>query len=449
MKYFSVQGLSFLAERFPAALPAVRFLCVILAFRAYSSRADDPLWKQANQRFQFPLFSEKALFSENAKLVADRCRLTLQSKGDTHAIWAKRGCVFLGGRIAELRLFGGKEGEVQGIEANLINKGDFFDRQGVLRAARALHKDQKRVYKETVEPSRKLEKQMKKDFKVQFEAWESRAQKGLTSLFGKPERETFKQGRRRRVDRWDWRGVSFLLDEQEDEYLILRIMTVGRADSQGKGQRTSDSDMKRRLLNNVKTAENGDVWIANIPMVDQGEKGYCAVASAERLLRYFSVPVDSHELARLAGTDKFEGTPISGLIQAMQMMAMKNRRTYKRINGKPSTRALYKFIRKGVPIVWRMYVTSEMEAVAARRQKERKKHSSEAWKKILRQERRETRRIHPDREGGHIRLIVGCNRETDEIAYSDSWGRPEDIYWITDREAVLISKSNALGVLIP
>ena len=32
-------------------------------------------------------------------------------------------------------------------------------------------------------------------------------------------------------------------------------------------------------------AESGDVVIPDVPMVDQGQKGYCVVACAERLMR--------------------------------------------------------------------------------------------------------------------------------------------------------------------
>ena len=45
---------------------------------------------------------------------------------------------------------------------------------------------------------------------------------------------------------------------------------------------TSRSDLKR----NIKRTALGDVVIQGIPMVDQGPKGYCAVASAERVFRY-------------------------------------------------------------------------------------------------------------------------------------------------------------------
>jgi hypothetical protein len=43
---------------------------------------------------------------------------------------------------------------------------------------------------------------------------------------------------------------------------------------------------------------SGDVWLGDVPMVDQGQKGYCVVASAERVMRYYGSKVDENELAR-------------------------------------------------------------------------------------------------------------------------------------------------------
>ena len=48
--------------------------------------------------------------------------------------------------------------------------------------------------------------------------------------------------------------------------------------------------------------DNGDVVIDGVPMVDQGQKGYCAVATVERLARYFGLEVDQHEMAQVANT---------------------------------------------------------------------------------------------------------------------------------------------------
>lgn len=49
-----------------------------------------------------------------------------------------------------------------------------------------------------------------------------------------------------------------------------------------------------------------DVYIDGIPMVNQGQRGYCVPATIERILRYYGVDADMHALALLLDT-KVEG----------------------------------------------------------------------------------------------------------------------------------------------
>ena len=65
--------------------------------------------------------------------------------------------------------------------------------------------------------------------------------------------------------------------------------------------------------------DDGDVWIAGVPMVDQGEKGYCVPCTLERVLRYLGFRADTHELA-LALQTKCRGnggTPIEESMQGL------------------------------------------------------------------------------------------------------------------------------------
>ncbi len=73
-------------------------------------------------------------------------------------------------------------------------------------------------------------------------------------------------------------------------------------------------DLKAR----VKRAANGDVLIDSVPMVDQGQKGYCAAAVAERILRYYGRQVDQHEIAQMANTSAEGGTGPEEMIKALR-----------------------------------------------------------------------------------------------------------------------------------
>ena len=76
----------------------------------------------------------------------------------------------------------------------------------------------------------------------------------------------------------------------------------------------------RHLLKNVEQNGAGDVWVTGIPMVDQGQKGYCAAASAERVLRYYGWQGDQHEIAQLADTAAQGGTSLEGMVAAISVV---------------------------------------------------------------------------------------------------------------------------------
>ena len=75
-----------------------------------------------------------------------------------------------------------------------------------------------------------------------------------------------------------------------------------------------------QLLTRVKR-EGTKVFIDTVPMVDQGQKGYCAVASFERVLRYYGADVDMHDLANLANT--YGGTGPKGMKDAVKKISTK------------------------------------------------------------------------------------------------------------------------------
>jgi hypothetical protein len=70
----------------------------------------------------------------------------------------------------------------------------------------------------------------------------------------------------------------------------------------------------------VRDATSGDVMLKDIPMVDQGEKGYCVVASAERVLRYYGIRADGNELAQLANTSASGGTSVEAMTGVLKKL---------------------------------------------------------------------------------------------------------------------------------
>lgn len=65
------------------------------------------------------------------------------------------------------------------------------------------------------------------------------------------------------------------------------------------------------------TKEGVVVLIKDIPMIDQGDKGYCAPATVARILQYYGREVDMYDIAKITGSSSEEGTRVSDLIEGL------------------------------------------------------------------------------------------------------------------------------------
>ena len=204
----------------------------------------------------------------------------------------------------------------------------------------------------------------------------------------------------------------------------------------------------------VKDPDGGE-WLPKIPMVDQGQKGYCVTAATERVLRYYGVETDQNELAQIANTATTGGTSTADMVAALKKLAGRFRvnvvtqqeltysdflreiNDYNRavrsapkgttaapidtrgdslsydtvlsqMNGEVLRDARTKFnpayltkferdiqgrIARGIPLLWSVYLGLLPEA-----------------------------KVSAQSHGGHMRLIIGYNAKTKEVYYSDTWG---------------------------
>jgi hypothetical protein len=236
----------------------------------------------------------------------------------------------------------------------------------------------------------------------------------------------------------------------QGEFIRLRLMPkpasmIGMNTSTG----GATSVKRAELAKSVVRDPSGDVLIPAIPMVDQGDKGYCAVATAARIFNYYGVPADQHEMAQISGNaaggggtnpDEMEDAmkKISGKYKTRFQTLMDfdySSRKYqsflrkynsaakklgektldtdnyiyffgglkpeilREVNGKGQV--FEKFmgnvrenIDKGVPIMWALQLGLFPE------NGEKAKQSG----------------------GGHMRIIIGYNTTKNEIIFTDSWG---------------------------
>lgn len=173
------------------------------------------------------------------------------------------------------------------------------------------------------------------------------------------------------------------------------------------------------LVKNVTKNQKGDVFLTNVPMVDQGDKGYCVVATAQRVFEYFGIGADMHQIAQITNADPSKGTNTltmakelgridhrfqtrlsiigmaddSGLLTEVE----KKRDEYyvgKEVDQTKFLKEIRTQIDRGLPLLWSLELGIYPEEPL----------------------------LNPQTQGGHMRLIIGYNDKEQKIIFSDSWG---------------------------
>lgn len=213
------------------------------------------------------------------------------------------------------------------------------------------------------------------------------------------------------------------------------------ADSRGRS-RVSDEDMRERLLSRVEKRPNGDVVLGDMPMVSQGPKGYCVPATWERVMRYMGVPADMYVLAMAGATTEGGGTSVEKLRSGASSAITAAGRRSSAATMKLKVADVARYIDRGLPIMWTMFSTDDYNKAAASRMAERKGMSdAKAWAEGLQQARKDARKFQPDKNSGHVCLIIGYNKDTRELCVSDSWGPGFKERWVTEEEAQAVSQN--------
>jgi hypothetical protein len=381
-----------------------------------------------NEVLGLPLFGEVSLWESPAADVAAKLALKRESETKVQSsfrAYPKVDAMLFGAHPYSIALYAG-EGKVTSISMVFANKGDLFGSKG----SAEMHFDKDAPPEQA---AKLLATAMEKDIAA--------ITAKLKTTLGEPQKQRFGDGEaRRNVFRWDWRGHSILLSETEGEYVGVQIETAAFADSGGKMKRTPEDIVRARVKANVETRPSGDVVINDLPMVDQGPKGYCVPATAERAMRYLDVPADMYVLA-MAGNTKFGGgTSVSTLLEGVGRDIKRKGRTFDSWSGEMKLKDLTKLIDKGVPVIWALYSTKPFNETANKRTADRKAVTDwAAWKTKLTGEAEATT-LAKDEDSGHVVLIMGYNKDTGEIAFSDSWGERYRERWITIAEAEKVSQ---------
>lgn len=419
-------------------MKAKRLLPMLIALAVPAAWAEEPSYEKLNAAFGAAVWADDNIWDDGDDAVAARMKLPQESKTSTlssYRLYAGADVKILGARPFSVALYG-EEGKPARFSIVFINKGDVsgsFISSDLDNFAQ--DKDARKAMQE------KMKKALK-EFPKQLKADADAIEKSLTDALGQPGRDKFGQSKatREKVLRWDWKGHAILLAAPEDEYVGVRIMPIAEADSGGKPLRVKDADLRPILKQRVERRPNGDVVVAQIPMVDQGPKGFCVPATWERFLRYMGIPADMYVLAMAGGTEFGGGTIVSLMTANAEDIVQRNGRRLDSVSGGPNIRKLASHIDDGLPLMWGVLVDLKFERDLVFRAEDRKKVTDwNEWMEKLKPIRKAAKDLKPPRENGHMRMIIGYNPQTEEIAISDSWGPEFQERWLTVEEAEAIA----------
>ena len=388
-------------------------------------------FEDLNTAFGIPLWASENLWAEDAAATAKRLGWPQESQTTTDSSFRKYpspGELILGARPYSLALYGEK-GLVSGISMMFANKGDAVE----------MISGERPDAKQTRERNKEI-----KDLKSAIIADRHTLESALTAVLGQPVDDRFGQGvqTRETVKRWDWNGHSILLATPRDEYAVVRILPVAAADLKGKS-RVAEAELRERIA----TRPNGDVVLKDIPMVNQGPKGYCVPATWERAMRYMGVPADMYILAMAGGTGAGGGTSIDAIAAGAREAIIRGGRQLVFELGKVNILTVKKYVGRGLPMMWAVFVDRDFDNSLFDRANARSGMTDPAaWNKELADARKAAKKMKTNALAGHVRLIIGYNDKTGEIAFSDSWGSRAAERWMTQEEAQAISQGGCQAI---
>ncbi len=343
------------------------------------------------------------------------------SYGASYRRYAGAGEKVLGARPYSLALYG-EEGLASQVSIVFANKGDAL--QFVMLS------DDRRARRDAI-----------KSFGATLESDAETIGAALEARLGPSSRAVYGDRKLREVvRRWDWAGHALLLAVKENEYVGLRIVPAEVADSRGRADRMTDTELKKILATRVDRRPNGDVLVTDLPMVDQGPKGFCVPATWERYLRFMGIPADMYVLAMAGGTDFGGGTDVEWMKENVASLVTRYHRRLKDVSQHLRLATVRKYIDDGLPLMWTVEHDEWLSGQISRRTARRAGMTDpEAWSATLEPVRKEARRFKPE-GGGHLCMIIGYNERTGELAVTDSWGPAFAERWMTVEEADAIHR---------
>ena len=425
------------------------FLILLTALLAQTqTKPAKATYQQLNSALGLALWSSDNLWNNQAAVVAQRLKLPQESKtsyDSSYRLYPQTSANVMGEHAYSLSLDGDASGNITDLSIIFANLGD----------AKDLAQNSPNVTTVASLANGKMsnaqQAQMVTAVRNAIQAESANITKQLTALLGKFTYFSYGSDQKTAevVQRWDWNGHAILLASEKDKYLALRIVPTAMADRKNVKMTNWDA-FSKQLGQRVAHRDNGDVVIQDLPMVNQGPKGYCVPATWCRALRYMGIPADLYQIALADSTGVGGGTSFAQSARAVDSMV--HAYGYHLVNH-GGTMQLANFtdkIDRGLPVMWGMFVVDQLNSDLSDRMADRGVFAApdglEAYNKVLQPARFAAPQIRTDRNNAHMCLIIGYNKKSNELAISDSWGPNFAERWITVEEAQAISQGQFLEI---
>lgn len=266
------------------------------------------------------------------------------------------------------------------------------------------------------------QKKSQKLFKTEFKNIESALLKELTDLCGPGQKTTVGKSQllRSRVTEFKRGGLVLRLYAEDNQLISVSILPALAASKELLSVPEGQAGLVQRreeVGNNVVKLPDGDIVIQNIPAVDQGERGYCAIGTLTMLTRYYGLTVNIDMIAAKAGYK--EGDVANANLSGAYAACAKEAKLKMKVDKVFDFRKIKIFIQRGEPII----VSRKLERARDQFHTQfAQQHESDPTARLPKPDRNERAHWPASSAGGHVSVINGYNEARGEVIFSESWG---------------------------